>query len=138
MHRIIRRGVTAAVVVLLAVPMSGCLFQMSHRFPPGTEFGRRPVGFKDVRKIDDNSMKNYILAGLLPYTSFGTKDEARLLPDERLMDTEVQTSFNAFDTLIWVVPGFFYGYYLWAPRHVELKGEVVRPNTAPVAHSWFH
>jgi hypothetical protein len=118
----VRRGLAA----LLVLPLAGCMFAMEHRFPDGTRFDRE----HDVRvvdRVDDAGMKNYLLAGLLPWTRFGTKDLARDPGAGRhLSGTQVETTFNALDTVIWVVPGFFYGYYVWAPRHVGVKADVVQ------------
>jgi hypothetical protein len=120
----------AALLVLLALPLSGCMFAMEHKFPEGTRFDReRHV--RVVRRVEDSRMKNYLLAGLLPWTRFGTKDIAEEPGAGRhLSGTQVETTFNALDTVIWVVPGFFYGYYVWAPRHVGVSADVVQEGEA--------
>lgn len=129
------RRLAPALAALLLLPLAGCMFSMEHRFPEGTRFDRE----RDVRvvqRVDDSRMKNYLLAGLLPWTRFGTKDIAKQPGDGRhLTGTEVETTFNALDTVIWVVPGFFYGYYVWAPRHVGVKADVVQEGEASLVGS---
>lgn len=121
----LRRRAARVVAAFLPLPLAGCMFAMEHRFPEGTRFDReRDV--RVVRHIDESRMKNYLLAGLLPWTRFGTKDIAKDPgPGRHLAGTSVETTFNALDTVIWIVPGFFYGYYIWAPRHVGVTAEVV-------------
>lgn len=129
----LRRLAAGAAAVALT---SGCMFQMNHRFPPNTVFeaasaesGAAPPTLKS---FEESGMKNYFLAGLVPYTRFGTKDLAEApRAGQRLAVSEVETTFNALDTLIWVVPGFFYGYYVWAPRHVGMTARYVATD-APV------
>jgi hypothetical protein len=132
------RLVACAAILTLA---SGCMFQMNHRFPPNTIFGgaSAPAGATGrtapaptLTSFQDSRMKNYLLAGLVPYTSFGTKDLASAPhAGQRLAVSEVETTFNALDTFIWVIPGFFYGYYIWAPRHVGMTARYVATD-APV------
>lgn len=122
----VRRGLARGLAALLALPLAGCMFAMEHRFPEGTRFDQeRDV--RVVRRVDDSAMKNYLLAGLLPWTHYGTKDlVGEPGPGRHLSSTSVETTFNALDTVIWIVPGFFYGYYVWAPRHVGVKADVVQ------------
>jgi hypothetical protein len=126
-------GIRAAVAAGLALALAGC-FTMNHTFPPNTQFGRRPEGAVGVRPAADEGMKNYLLSGLLPWTSFGTKDLAKDPgPGRQLADVEVETKFNWLDIVIWIVPGQYYGYYVWAPRHVGYKAVVVETGAPAVA-----
>jgi hypothetical protein len=123
----------AALAVALALALSGC-FTMNHSFPPNTQFGRRPEGAVGVRSVGDKGMKNYLLSGLVPYTSFGTKDLAQDPgPGRRLADVEIETQFNWFDFVVSIVPGLYYGYYVWAPRHVGFEAVVVEDDSEVVA-----
>ena len=82
------------------------------------------------RKTD----RNYLLSGLVPYTSFGTKDLAKDPgPGKQLADVEIETQFNWFDFVVSIVPGLYYGYYVWAPRHVGYKAVVVESHSQAVA-----
>ena len=129
-----RARMRTTCAVALAWLMTGC-FTMHHRFPPNTHFGRRPEGAMGVRPAADVAMKNYLLSGLLPWTSFGTKDLAKDPgPGRQLADVEVKTEFDTFDFIVTLVPGACcYGYYIWAPRHVGYKGVVVEHSGEPVA-----
>jgi hypothetical protein len=127
-----------AVAIALCASITGCMFSMTHQFPPNTQFGRRPEGATEAVAVERSAMKNWLLAGLLPYSRFGTRDlVADPGKDRQLGDVEVETGFNWLDTVIWVVPGFAYGYYVWAPRHVTVRGSVlegagpVRPARRP-------
>jgi len=123
----------AALVAALGVSLSAC-FTMNHTFPPNTQFGRRPEGSVGVRSVGDEGMKNYLLSGLVPYTSFGTKDLAKDPgPGRRLADVEIETQFNWFDFVVSIVPGLYYGYYVWAPRHVGYEAVVVEDPSEVVA-----
>ena len=123
----------ATLATALTVALSGC-FTMTHTFPPNTQFGHRPDGSVSVEKVGDKGMKNYLLSGLLPYTSFGTKDLAKDPgPGRRLADVEIETQFNWFDFVVSIVPGLYYGYYVWAPRHVGYKAVVVESDANVVA-----
>ena len=119
----------AALALTLSVSVLGC-FTMHHTFPPNTQFGRRPDGAVAVEKVEDYGMKNYLISGFLPWTSFGTKNLAKDPgPGRELADVEVETKFNWFDFIISIVPGLYYGYYVWAPRHVYFDGVVIAdPN----------
>jgi hypothetical protein len=131
-----RDGLRRLAASVAAVALgSGCMFNMNHRFPPNTVFGgasSQPANAQTLKSFEESRMKNYLLAGLVPYTGFGTKDLAESpRQGQRLAVSEVETTFNALDTVIWVVPGFFYGYYIWAPRHVGMTGRYVAAD-APV------
>jgi hypothetical protein len=127
-------GIRCALAATLALALTGC-FTMHHKFPPNTQFGRRPDGVVDVRPVADKRMKNYLLSGLFPYSSFGTKDMAKDPGEGReLADVEIESQFNAFDFIVTLVPGACcYGYYIWAPRHVGYQGMVVESSREPVA-----
>jgi len=123
----------AAVVAALSLALSAC-FTMNHTFPPNTHFGHRPEGVVSVRAAGDKGMKNYLLSGLFAYTSFGTKDLAEDPgPGRQLADVEIETQFNWFDFVVSIVPGLYYGYYVWAPRHVGFEGVVVESDSKVVA-----
>jgi hypothetical protein len=123
----------AALVLALSLAVSGC-FTMTHRFPPNTQFGHRPDGAVSVAKVEDKGMKNYLLSGLFAYTSFGTKDLAKDPgPGRELADVEIETQFNWFDFVVSIVPGLYYGYYVWAPRHVGYQGVVIEQPKQSVA-----
>ena len=126
-------GVRAACAAALALALSGC-FTMNHTFPPNTHFGRRPEGAVGVRPQADRGMKNYLLSGLFAWSSFGTKDLAKDPgPGRQLADVEVETQFNWLDIVIWIVPGQYYGYYVWAPRHVGYEAVVIQNDGDVVA-----
>jgi len=123
----------AALVAALSLALSAC-FTMNHTFPPNTQFGHRPERAVGVHAVGDKGMKNYLLSGLLPYTSFGTKDLAKDPgPGRQLADVEIETQFNWFDFIVSIVPGLYYGYYVWAPRHVGFEGVVVENDAQVVA-----
>jgi hypothetical protein len=122
-----------AAATTVAIMLSGC-FTMTHTFPPNTQFGHRPPGSVSVAKVEDSGMKNYLLSGLLPYTSFGTKDLAEDPgPGRQLADVKIETQFNWFDFIVSIVPGLYYGYYVWAPRHVGYEAVVIEHPATPVA-----
>lgn len=123
----------AAVAAVLSLALSGC-FTMNHTFPPNTQFGRRPEGAVGVRPTADNGMKNYLLAGLFAWSGFGTDDLAKDPgPGRQLADVEIETQFNWMDIVIWIIPGQYYGYYVWAPRHVGYKAVVIENGDEAVA-----
>jgi hypothetical protein len=126
MDRHIGRLARPLLVALLSLQLSGCLFYMNHELPPNTTFGGRAEKGARVQPSENSKLKPYLLAGLLPYPFFPTKD---MLPPPRhgqhLANVEIETQFNWFDTIVWVVPGFFYGYYVFAPRHATVRGNYV-------------
>jgi len=122
-----RRCVQTLLVALLSLQLSGCLFYMNHELPPNTTFGGRPAGGAPAKHAEHSKLKPYLLAGLLPYPGFPTRN--LLQPPhrgQRLTNVEIETQFNWFDTIVWVVPGFFYGYYVFAPRHATVRGDYVQ------------
>jgi hypothetical protein len=123
----------AAAVAVLSLSLSAC-FTMKHSFPPNTQFGHRPDRAVSVEPVAAKGMKNYLLSGLVPYSSFGTKDLAEDPgPGRRLADVEIETQFNWFDFVVSIVPGLYYGYYVWAPRHVGYEGVVIEDDSPVVA-----
>jgi hypothetical protein len=129
----IRIGARATCAAALALALTGC-FTMNHTFPPNTQFGRRPEGAVGIRPQADKAMKNYMLSGLFPWSRFGTKDMAKDPgPGRQLADVEVETQFNWLDIVIWIVPGQYYGYYVWAPRHVGYEAVVIENDGEIVA-----
>jgi hypothetical protein len=112
--------------LLCLVGLTGC-FTVKHELPPGSYFGHLPKGTHEVsRPFAAEKMKNWLLAGLLPYSRFGVKD---LVPNgagvKRVEGIELETRFSVIDTIVWIVPGAFYGYYVWAPRTVRIEGSAV-------------
>lgn len=122
-----RRCAQTLLVALVSFQLSGCLFYMNHELPPNTTFGGRPTGGERTQHAEQSKLKPYLLAGLLPYPGFSTKN--LLQPPHRgqhLANVEIETQFNWFDTFVWVIPGFFYGYYVFAPRHATVRGDYLQ------------
>lgn len=121
-----------ALLGLCSVAATGC-FSVTHKLPPHAYFGKLPTSAAETRTPFERSrMKNWLLAGLIPWSSYSSDDvlaEGGNAP-LRYENLEVETEFNAIDTIIWIVPGQFYGYYVWAPRHITVKGDEVRSGTA--------
>jgi len=115
---------TRGIVLALALLASGC-FTMRHELPAGAHFGGRSEAAPAGTPLDRAASKNYALAGLVPYSSFGAA--ALLGPDAppRIQIREIETVFAPFDVAISIVPGLFYGYYVWAPRTLHVRGEVL-------------
>ncbi|MBW2281920.1 MAG: hypothetical protein JRG82_14355 [Deltaproteobacteria bacterium] len=108
---------------------TGCLFTARHELPANAVFGKFPEhSAAGERPFEDSGMKNWALAGFVPWTGWGSQ---RMLEEHdpgsglRIENLAIETRFGTWDTIIWVFPGFFYGYYLWAPRTVEVSGSVV-------------
>ena len=111
-------------VVLACGLMTGCLFNVEHQLPPRAYFGKLPAGSGQREfPFKQEDRKNWYLAGWFAYSDWGVGD---LVPPlervERIEDLEIETRFSELDTLIWVVPGFVYGYYVWAPRTIRVSG----------------
>ncbi|MFQ5514696.1 MAG: hypothetical protein ACE5FG_09675 [Myxococcota bacterium] len=123
---------TLVPVLALALLTSGCLFTVKHELPPNVYFGKLPHSSGERRKnFEDKGMKNWLLAGLVPYSGWGSKDLLPKRPSvDRIENLSIETRFSALDTLIWVVPGFFYGYYIWAPRSIYVTGTQVEKTQA--------
>jgi len=117
----------AAAVLAILFFGSGCLHSVRHELPEHSYFGQLPAAEGERRvAFEDSGMKNWALAGLLPYSGWGTGDMlAGRNGAKRVENLEIQTQFGRIDTIVWVIPGFFYGYYLWAPRTVSVSGTKV-------------
>jgi hypothetical protein len=116
-----------ALLAILALGASGC-FTVEYRLPPHTYFGQLPAR-SDEKAVDFDreAMKNWFLAGLFPWSKFSSDD--LIAPDarvHRIESLELETRFSGLDTLVWVIPGQFYGYYLWAPRTLRVRGREIR------------
>jgi hypothetical protein len=122
-HRLAR----PLLAILISSQLTGCLFYMNHELPPNTTFGGPKEAGAGAHAAEKSKLKPYLLAGLLPYPGFPTKN---MLPPpssgQHLANVEIETKFNAFDTFVWVIPGFFYGYYVFAPRHAKVRGTYVQ------------
>ena len=124
-----------ALALACALLTSGCLFTAKHELPPNAVFGKLPHqrGAR-LERFEDSSMKNWALIGFVPYSRWGSRN---LIANNafgrttRVENLEIETRFGTLDTIIWVVPGFFYGYYIWAPRTVAVRG--TRVDEAPEA-----
>jgi hypothetical protein len=115
------------LAVLLSSQLTGCLFYMNHELPPNTRFGGPQERGSSARSAEKSKLKPYLLAGLLPYPGFPTKNLLAPPPaGQHLSNVEIETEFNAFDAFVWVIPGFFYGYYVFAPRHAKVRGSYVQ------------
>src|SRR5262245_33430723 len=117
----------AAVSLLCLAVVSGCMHRVRHELPPNAYFGHVPArADQKLTPFEADGMKNWALAGLVPYSSWNS---ANLIPQgpavDAVEDLTVQTQFSKLDTIVWVFPGFVYGYYLWAPRTVTVSGTKV-------------
>jgi hypothetical protein len=113
--------------LLVAAAANGCMFKVKHELPARSYFGHLPKSEQErTRPFETHGMKNWALAGMVAYSGWGTKD---LIPGapavRRVEDLAVETRFSTIDTIVWVIPGFAYGYYLWAPRTIEVEGNRV-------------
>jgi hypothetical protein len=125
MNALTAKGIGLALGLALAT--SGC-FTVEHRLPAHSYFGRmsaRPD--ETARDFDQTAMKNWFLAGLFPYSDFTSGSLVSTgSPVRRIEVSELETQFNTIDNIAWVIPGQFYGYYVWAPRHVRIRGREIR------------
>jgi hypothetical protein len=126
MHPAISRLARPLLAVLLSTQLTGCLFYMNHELPPNTTFGGPREPGSSVHAAEKSKLKPYLLAGLLPYPGFATRNLLPPRSGQHLTNVEIETEFNAFDTFVWVIPGFFYGYYVFAPRHAKVRGNYVQ------------
>jgi hypothetical protein len=117
----------AAAALAILFLASGCLHSVRHELPEHTYFGQLPAAEGERRvAFEDSGMKNWALAGLLPYSSWSSSNMlAERNGAKRVENLEIETRFGRIDTIVWVVPGFFYGYYVWAPRTVSVSGTKV-------------
>lgn len=128
---------TLALVVTSSYGLSGCMFKMRHEMSVNAFFNAEPGG-RHGKPFRDEAMKNWALAGLVPYSGFGAKDLVESRPRREISSLSIETVFTGIDTLVWFIPGFVYGYYVWAPRHIKVEGmyvddavPVVRPGSRP-------
>lgn len=116
------------LALFCASATSGCLFTVQHELPPNVYFGHLPKAPAERSdRFIDQGMKNWALAGLVPYSGWSSKElfARNSRTTKRIEDLAIETRFGTIDTIVWVVPGFAYGYYLWAPRTVEVTGSRV-------------
>jgi hypothetical protein len=122
----------AALLGLCALAATGC-FSVSHKLPPHAYFGTLPKQAAETStSFERSAMKNWLAAGLIPWSRFSSDS---LLAEGgsdviRYEHLQVKTEFNWLDTVVWIVPGQFYGYYVWAPRHITVTGEEIRSGAA--------
>ncbi len=114
--------------VLACIGATGC-FSVNHSLPENAYFGTLPARQPaDGVPFETESMKNWALAGLLPYSGWTTSDVvARQLgpsANPPVQIRSIETVFSPLDVLISIVPGAFYGYYIWAPRTIRVSGSV--------------
>lgn len=120
----------AATLALCLGLVTGC-FTVQHELPENAYFGRLPSGSGEVRQpFQVEAMKNWWLSGLAPYSAFDTAELLEPLDATRLEELQVETIFSELDTLVWIVPGFLYGYYIWAPRTLSVTGTEVRSSSS--------
>ena len=118
-------AIAAASACLLA---SGCMFKTQHAFPQHTYFGRAPdaASVEKREAFAHEASKNWALAGLVAWSDWGVVD---LAPEnrrnQRIENASLETIFDELDTVVWVIPGFAYGYYFWAPRTIRFAGDQV-------------
>ena len=122
----------AAALAALVLPLGAC-FHISHDLPQGAYFGTLPQGERlQGSPYDQWSMKNWALAGLVPYTSFNA---GNMIPapmaGQYVKISSIETVFTALDVGISIVPGYFYGYYVWAPRSIKVRAQMAEPADAP-------
>jgi len=120
-------------MVLFSTVLSGC-FTMKHGIPMDAYFNQEPAGNARTTSFENTRMKNYLLSGLFPYSRFGTKNMVEVKPGRKITGLEIQSQFNEFDFFVTLIPGLAYGYYIWAPRHVSVKGQYMDgdvPKTIP-------
>jgi hypothetical protein len=117
---------TAALTVSIALGTAGC-FSVNHELPANAYFGTLPSGGAPPGiPFDRAARKNWALSGLLPYSRWDTSD---LLASEPSVPTAgsvqirmIETIFDPIDVFVTIVPGAFYGYYIWAPRTIHVSG----------------
>ena len=122
-----KNACTLAVALAIAVGNLGC-FSLQHQLPPNAYFGKLPKGAKaEGVPFEGKAFKNWGLAGLVPYTRWGSPDLLSAQPAVRdakeIQIREIETVFSPFDVAISIVPGMFYGYYVWATRTIRISGE---------------
>lgn len=127
MKRLLRSG-GAAILCLLAT--TGCLFNVKHELPANSYFGKLPERNGALGKaFEDGGRKNWALAGLVSYSGWSSGDvleQQAGTTSGHVENLAIETTFDTIDTVVWVFPGFLYGYYIWAPRTVRVEGTQVR------------
>ena len=124
-------SIARAVATSAATLLCSACFTVQHPLPAGSYFGTLPAaasrpGRASGERFDAEASKNWFLAGLVSYTDFGIDDLAPKVPaNAHIEKLEVETRFSEYDVFISILPGLFYGYYVWAPRTVHIKGQVV-------------
>jgi len=115
------------IAAMLAVLLTTGCFSVKHTLPAGAYFGTPPKprsGSGTPFQVE--SMKNWFLSGLVPYTSYTTSNllERQLgsKANGPLQIREIETVFTPLDFAISIVPGVLYGYYIWAPRSIKVSG----------------
>ena len=125
---------TRLLALAIAIGSAGC-FSLQHELPPNAYFGTLPRGATGGTGVtfDDQTFKNWALAGLLPYTSWSTSQLLAEQPAVRdaksIQIREIETVFSPFDVAVSIVPGAFYGYYVWATRTVHVTG-IAQPGAS--------
>jgi hypothetical protein len=111
----------------LVAALAGC-FTVEHRLPPHSYFGQLPPQPGETStELDRHAMKNWYLAGLGSWSDFSDADLVETGPGVRRIESlELETRFAPLDVLVWVIPGQVYGYYLWAPRTLRIRGREIQ------------
>lgn len=121
------------VLLGLCASLSAGCFSVNHKLPPHAYFGKLPAASNETSSpFERSAMKNWLLAGLIPWSSFSSDD---LLAESgsgvlRYENLAVETRFNAIDTIYWFTASWIYTYYAWAPRHIAVTGDEVRSGIA--------
>jgi hypothetical protein len=120
---------TIVLALALTLAAAGC-FSVQHRLPPNAYFGTLPKGAAVDAGVpfDDQTFKNWALAGLVPYSGWTSSDLLATQPGvgsaKAIQIRQIETIFSPLDVVISIVPGAFYGYYVWAPRTIHVAGAV--------------
>jgi hypothetical protein len=116
----------------LACGSLGC-FSLEHRLPPHAYFGQLPYGpYADGVEFEGEAFKSWTLAGLVPYTDWGSSDllAAQAVTDAQIIwIREIETVFSPLDVVLSIAPGTTTGvYYVWTTRTIRVSGEVQAAN----------
>ena len=121
---------TWTLALAVALGSTGC-FSLQHTLPPNAYFGTLPKGAAGAsaepgQPFDGWARKNWALAGLLPYSGWGTPNLLAVQPGLReaksVQIRMIETTFTRFDAIVSIFPGMAYGYYVWAPRSIHVVG----------------
>jgi hypothetical protein len=117
---------TTALALALALGSLGC-FSVRHELPANAYFGRLPKGAAAPGiPFETQVHKNWALSGLLPYSRWSTSDLLAAQPGVPTAGSvqirEIETIFDPWDVFVTVIPGAFYGYYVYAPRSLHVSG----------------